>query len=241
MMTFSARWVALATASLCGVSAVCAQVEIADPPPEHAFGRVPVGATYATQYFSLTNKGAAPVTLGQVGIDAEVGVCAALGCPTVAAAGEFVVLAHSDGCSGTTLAPGAGCSTLLSFIPQTAGTKVARAVFAVAGAAPLTRVLSGTGVSNPTDCVLDWAERSFPQLLTGGTSTLVAGPFLARCYQGGALCVGADTALPTFAPPSVYLYQGGQLSRYAALSEVAASAVYPPPSSRRCDQSPDSQ
>ena len=240
-MIFAARLVAVATASLCAVSAVHAQVDIADPPPEHAFGRVPVGATYATQYYSVANKGAEPVTLGQAGIDANVAVCAALGCPSVAAVGEFVVLAHSDGCSGTTLAPGAGCSTLLSFIPQGAGAKVARAVFPVVGAAPLSRVLSGTGVSNPTDCVLDWAERTLPQLLTGGTSTLVAGPFLARCYQGGTLCVGADTALPTFAPPSVYLYQGGQLSRYAALSEVAAQAVYPPPSSSRCDQSPDPQ
>jgi hypothetical protein len=83
---------------------------------------------------------------------------------------------------------------------------------------------------------MDWAERSFSTLFTQGTATFVTGPFIARCYQNGALCVGADAALPTVAPASVYLYMGGQLKRQGNLADLAAMATYAPPSTRKCDQ-----
>lgn len=222
-------------------TSVSAQVEITDPPDSHHFGKIPLGATYATQYFSLTNRGSVPVTLGSATVSGEMATCAGLSCGTVAA-GDFVVQSHSDACSSATLQPGQGCSTLLSFIPQAPGLRLAQLVFAVQDGSTLTRMVSGTGVSNPVDCVLDWAERTYPDLLTQPTPTLVAGPFHARCYGGAAqLCVGADTALPTFAPPSLYIYLNGQLSRYADLSEMAAGVTYPPPSTRRCNQEPDGQ
>lgn len=208
-------------ALLCAASAH-AQVTISDPPADHNFGRIPLGADYATQYFSLTNSGAASVTLGQVAIDGQITTCAALGCPTPAAT-DFGIHAGADGCSGKTLQTGQGCSTLIAFVPSAPGSRVANFVVPVTGASPLTRALVGTGVANPIDCVLDWAERSYPQLLTAPTATFALPPFYARCYQGGALCVGADV-LATVAPASVYLYLGGVMNRYEYLSALAATA-----------------
>ena len=98
-----------------------AQVTITDPPPEHNFGKIPVGATYAAQYFSAFNQGSSPVTLGQVRVDSNMAVCMALGCPTVAPA-DFTVQG-ADGCSGQTLQPGQGCSTLVGFVPTAPGAR----------------------------------------------------------------------------------------------------------------------
>lgn len=225
---------AIVLSLLAGVAA--AQVEITDPPETHDFGKIPLNANYAAQYFSVHNRGDSPVTLGQAGVDGLVTVCLALGCPAVAP-GDFVIAAGSDGCSHQTLAPGQGCSTLLGFVPTLPGARVARLVFDVMGASPVTRIVSGTGVSDPTDCVLDWAERTYPALFSPPAATMVVGPYIARCYQGGTLCVGADAAYPTFAPASVYIYQNGQLTRYASLSDVAAQASYPSPSNQRCGPS----
>ena len=211
-----------------------AQVTVSDPPPEHNFGKIPLGATYATQYFSAFNTGTQAVVLGPVRVDGDMGTCAAIGCPVVAPA-DFAVYG-SDGCSGRTLVPGEGCSTQIRFVPSGVGGRTARLVFPVQGAAEATRVVAGTGVAQPIYCVLDWAERTYPTLLTQPTPTFVYQAFHARCYQGGSLCVGADTALPTTAPASVYLYQGGQMVRYADLSVLAAQATYPAPNSRSCSQ-----
>lgn len=199
-----------------------AQVVVADPPESHNFGRIPLLQTYATQYFSLTNSGTTAATIGQVAISGSLSTCAALGCPTVAT-GDFTIQSNSDGCSGVTLAAGAGCSTLVNFVPTAPGARTALLVFPVNGATENTRIVSGTGVANPTDCVLDWAERTYPGVLTSPTATFVAHPFYARCYQGGTLCVGAD-ALATVAPPSVYLYQEGTLARYDYLSALVIAA-----------------
>lgn len=147
---------------------VKAQVEITDPAPSHHFGKIPLGETYATQYFSLFNRGNTPVTVGQVSVDGnEVVVCMAIGCPTIAP-NDFVV-STGVGCSGLTLAPGAGCSTLISFVPTVAGDRVARLVFPVSDGNTTTRTIAGTGVSQPFDCVLDWAEQQFKTLLTNPT------------------------------------------------------------------------
>jgi hypothetical protein len=231
----------LAVALLTLSAPLSAQVAISDPTDSHDFGRIPLSATYATQYFSLFNSGNTPVMLGQVTVDGQLATCMALSCGTVSA-GDFVVEAHSDGCSNVTLQAGQGCSTLLNFVPQAPGPRSARLVFSVQGGDAVTRIVSGTGVFNPIDCVLDWAERTYPDLLTQPTPTLTVGQFHARCYGGGTtLCVGADTALPSVAPASIYLYLNGQLSHYAALADMAASATYPAPSTRRCDQEPDRQ
>lgn len=216
------------------IGPVWAQVSISDPPPEHHFGKIPVGATYAAQYFSVFNETAAPVTLGRVSIGNDMSTCMALGCPVVSA-DDFVVAEGSDGCSGKTLATKEGCSALIGFVPKAAGARTALLSVRVTGSTTVSRIIAGTGVSNPSDCVMDWAERSFSTLLTQGTSTFVTGPFLVRCYQGGALCVGADAALPTVAPASVYTYMAGELKRQGSLADLAALATYPD-SNRRCNQ-----
>ena len=219
---------------------VWAQVAITDPPADHNFGKIPLQATYAAQYFSVWNATEQPVSLGQVRIDGAMATCAALGCAVVAPA-DFTI-GGSDGCSGRTLAPQSGCSTMIGFVPQQPGVRVARLAVPVMGGADVSRILTGTGVANPFDCVMDWAERTLPaNLVAQPTPTFVAGPFFARCYQGGALCVGADAAATTVAPASVYVYQGGQLAPLATLASLAAQATYPLPSTRRCDQPAEGQ
>lgn len=224
-----------AAAGLCVLAApVLAQVAITDPPPEHHFGQIPVGATYAAQYFSVFNQGNTPVTLGQARIDGEMAVCMALGCPSVAPA-DFTVQS-ADGCSGQTLQPGQGCSTLVGFVPTAPGARIARLVFPVQGGVAIERTVAGTGVSQPLECVLDWAERTYPSLFLQPTPTQVVSPYVGRCYQGGALCVGADVAVPTFAPASIYYLLNGAVGRLGALSDFAALATQAPPSTLRCDQ-----
>ncbi|GAB3366687.1 MULTISPECIES: hypothetical protein [Giesbergeria] len=226
----------IAAAGLCALAVpALAQVVVTDPPPEHHFGQIPVGATYAAQYFSVFNQGSSPVTLGQVRVDGQMAVCAALGCPTVAP--EDFTVQGADGCSGQTLQPGLGCSTLVGFVPTAPGARVARLVFAVQDGAEVERLVAGTGVSQPLECVLDWAERSYPALFSQPTPTQVVSPYVARCYQGGALCVGADVAVPTVAPASIYYLFQGQMGRLGALSDFATVATQAPPSTLRCDQS----
>ena len=211
-----------------------AQLEFSEPPEGHNFGKIPLGTTYAAQYFGLFNRGTTPVAVGQLRVDGQMATCAALGCPTVAP--DDFELRDTDGCSNRTLGPGEACSALLVFSPKAPGARTARIVFALQGSAAMARVLNGTGVADPTDCVLDWAERSLPQVLTTPTPTFTTGPFYARCYGGGSICVGADAAAVTAAPPSVYIYQNGALNRYAFLGQLAALATHAPPSTLACDQ-----
>ena len=198
---------ALALLSLARLSAH-AQVEITDPPEGHNFGKVPLNATYATQYFSVFNRGNAAVQLGTVASSgAAVVTCAGLGCPVVAQE-DFKIPQGSDGCSNATLQPSQGCSTLVSFSPSAPGSRISQLVVRSRdGASLATYMMHGTGTSQPLDCVLDWAEKTFPQILTMPTGTATVSPFHARCYANGTLCLGADTAVPTFDQPSVYLYQ----------------------------------
>lgn len=223
-------------------SLASAQVAITDPPPEHHFGKIPLQANFAAQYFSVFNQGNESVTLGQATVNGGMATCSALGCPVVSP-GDFVLAAgSSDGCSGRTLAPGEGCSTLIGFVPQAPGARVALLNFPVNGGATVSRVISGTGVAQPFDCVLDWAERTVPaSLVAQPTPTMVISPYYARCYQGGALCVGADVAVPTFAPASVYTLMAGELKSIGLLSELAAVATQAPPSQRRCNQPTEGQ
>ena len=112
------NWVAAVAVLAC--AAAQAQVTISDPPPEHSFGKVPIGATYATQYFSVFNTGSAPVALGQLRIEAAAIACLAIFPPACGevAPGDFDGLQNSDGCSNRTLAPGTGCSALVRFVPR---------------------------------------------------------------------------------------------------------------------------
>lgn len=225
----SVRWALLIASGLVAFSA-SAQVQISDPPDSHTFGKAAIGSDYAAQYYSLNNPGSLPVTVGQVRLhDGPLATCTGLDCPTVAHT-DFLVVAHSDGCSSQTLAPGAGCSTLIIFKPTAIGGRLSQVIFPIVGAADVTRLITGTGTSEPLECVLDWAEKQ-PQLLallTTPTRTFRAEQFHARCYANGTLCIGADNAVPTFDQPSLYVaqiqQQSSRLERLGYLSEWASQA-----------------
>lgn len=222
--TPAAAAAALACAALLAAPAAQAQSPaFTDPPADHHFGPVPVGATYASQAFTVHNGGPQPVGLGTLAIDAQLATCAGLACPQVAP-GDFAVQPGADGCSGTRLAPGASCSVLVSFVPTAGGARIARLLVPVLDAPPLTRVLQGSGTT-ALDCVLDWAERQYPQLLAQPTPTFRLDPFYVRCYAGQALCLGADSAVPTFDRPSLYAYDSaGQLYNLGYLAGWAQRA-----------------
>ena len=227
------QWV-LAAGALFGGAAAQAELEFSEPPEGHNFGKIPLGTTYAAQYFGLFNRGTTPVAVGPVRVDGQMATCAALGCAVVAP--DDFELRNSDGCSNRTLAGGEACSSLIVFSPKAPGARTARIVFPLQGSTVMARVLNGTGVADPTDCVLDWAERLLPTLLTSPTPTLTSGPFYARCYAGSSICIGADAAAMTLAPPSVYVLMNGQLTRYGDLGALAAVATHAPPSALSCSQ-----
>ena len=198
---------AVAVLSLACLSAK-AQVAITDPTEDHNFGKIPLRATYATQYFSVFNQGNVAVQLGSViSSGAALATCAGLGCPVVAP-GDFLLPEGSDGCSNAVLQPGQGCSTLVSFTPTAPGARLSQLVVQSPSRTVLaTFTMHGTGTSQPLDCVLDWAEKIFPDILTTPTGTATISPFHLRCYANGTVCLGADTAVATIDQPSVYLYQ----------------------------------
>lgn len=187
-----------------------AQVEIIEPAGDFQFGKVAVHSS-ATQTLRVANRGASAVQLGSVisSIAAVSPVCTGIGCGVVIST-DFTIPAASDGCSNTLLQPGAVCSALVRFSPSGPGTRGSQLNVFKPNAAYVYRGLGGTGVSEPLDCVLDWAEKTFPQLLTTPTMTSALPPYHLRCYAKGAICVGADVDNPTDAPrfdqPSVYVY-----------------------------------
>ena len=229
---FSRKSLAAAAALSLTCLAAHAQVEITDPPLEHNFGKIPLQATFATQYFSVFNRGSAAVQLGTViSSGAALATCAGIGCPVIAPQ-DFLIPDGSDGCSNALLQPGQGCSTLVSFTPTAPGSRMSQLIFPLKdGAMGAARTMHGTGISHPLDCVLDWAEKTFPQLLTTPTGTATASPFHLRCYANGTMCLGADTAVPTFDQPSVYLYQtqsSPAVQRLGYLSTFAQAAQCQP-------------
>lgn len=219
---------ALGALSLACLSALAhAQVEIIEPVGDFQFGKVALHAS-ASQTLRVANRGPSPVQLGKVisSIAAVSPLCVGIGCGVVIA-GDFTIPAESDGCSNTLLQPGAVCSAQVRFAPSGPGARGSRLNVFMPGAAYVERGLGGTGVSEPLDCVLDWAEKTFPQLLTAPTMTSAVSPYHLRCYAKGAVCVGADTDVPTFDQPSVYVYQAGAnppLQRLDYLSSVSRLA-----------------
>lgn len=201
----AAGWLLAACATSALASVGTPSVAIIDPPPDHHFGQIPVGATYAAQNFTLFNSTAQTVALGRVEIGSQLATCAALGCPVVAPA-DFTIQRELDSCSNARLAPNSGCTVLVGFVPSAVGTRIALLGVPVEGQSPVTRVLTGAGSTPPLDCVLDWAQRQYPQALVQPTATFRLDAFHLRCYAGNKVCIGADNAVPTFDRPSLYLY-----------------------------------
>jgi len=218
---------AMAVLSLASLSAH-AQVEITDPPAGYSFGKTPLLDKSTIQYFFVVNRSTFPVQLGPVTSNgSEVATCAGLGCPVVSAS-DFVIVAGSDGCSNAVLQPGQSCSTLVGFSPTEPGARLSQLIVPLSdGSVGARRVLQGTGVAPLTDCVLDWAEKTFPQLLTAPTGTFTVTPYHLRCYANGAICLGADTASAALNIKGIYAYQPQAtppLQRLGDLSGFAQAA-----------------
>jgi hypothetical protein len=202
-----------------------AAIEITDPAMPHDFGRHPVGATYPAQYISLYNRGNAAVIVKPVKVFPEAtATCMAIGCPPATPAA--FTLGGSDGCSNNTLQPGQGCSVLVGFSPYRGGAFEGEVVFSTVDGQSVRGGLKGSGRHDPADCLFDWAERTYPSLLTDPGPSIVVSVFYGRCYSGNALCVATDiyTNSATIAAPSVYLYQNSALSRLGYLSDFARIA-----------------
>lgn len=210
-----------------------AALEISDPALPHNFATQPVGSTHATQYFSLFNRGTTAVTVASVRLTPEAtATCMAIGCPPSVPA-PFIAETGGDGCSGRTLQPGAGCSMLVMFSPYQGGVFSGEIIFSGSDGQQVRGGLLGTGRNDPADCLFDWAERSFPGVLTSPGPSQVVVPYYGRCYAGNTLCVATDihaggptlaAGSTSLAAPSVYLYQSGQIARLGWLHELSASA-----------------
>ena len=206
-------------------------IKITDPGASFVFKNTAIGSS-DSQYFSVFNISTAPVQLGQVYLDGGgIALCAALGCGLIDPKSYSIGLNTSDGCSGTTLQPGKGCSVLVSFIPQGVGYRKANLAFPRVGSGVIVNaIISGKGTTEPLDCVLDWVEKKFPtELPPSFAGTFQLDVFYARCYASN-ICIGADVAYPTFAPASIYLYQNQQLQALGKLSDFASMAQCPLPS-----------
>lgn len=210
ILFFRQSLAALGVLSLACLSSAHAQVEIIEPAGDFQFGKVAVHSS-ATQTLKVVNRGPSAVQLGSVisSIAAVSPICTGIGCGVVIST-DFTIPAESDGCSNTLLQPGGACSALVRFSPSGPGRRGSQLNVFKPHAAYVSRALGGTGVSEPLDCVLDWAEKTWPQLLTTPTITSTVSLYHLRCCAKGAICVGADvdnpTDVPRFDQPSVYVY-----------------------------------
>ncbi len=157
--------------------------QLAITPSTHAFANTNVGQTAAARQFTVTNNTAAtsgPLSTTLGGSQAN----------------QFQVIAGSDGCSGTALAPGAQCTLSITFLPTTGG--VAHASITIAGApgGTVNAGLSGFGVS---------------------AAAISISP-AARSY--GSVAMGAMSAPLTFTVTNT----GGQVSGVPAVTLTGAGA-----------------
>ncbi|MES2611326.1 MAG: hypothetical protein V4679_13840, partial [Pseudomonadota bacterium] len=148
-----------------------AKVEIIEPAGDFRFGKVAL-YSLATQTLQVLHRGVSPVQLGAV--ISSTAALSPLCTGTVAGAviwTDFTIPKETDGCSHALLQPGQTCSAAVRFVPSGPGTRASQLIVFVPNAFSDMHLLSGAGVSEPLDCVLDWAEKTFPQLLTTPTMT----------------------------------------------------------------------
>jgi hypothetical protein len=148
---------AITTAALSGVGAASAvgSVVLALTPGAQDFGSVAVGMSSASRSFTLRNSGkvaTGPVHLSTTGADGA----------------DFALT--GDGCSGTSLAPGASCSAGVAFSPAAAGARTASLLASdAASGAMATVALSGTALA-PASLVLVPTTYDFGSLAIGASS-----------------------------------------------------------------------
>jgi len=117
--------------SMTGAGAEVATVPVPDP-GQVDFGGVLVGSTIGQELINLTNTGQASVTVGNLGTGGE-------------HAGDFILDAATDSCTGAKLASGQGCSFAVRFQPTQTGARGAQVdIPSDAGAATVS--LQGQGL-----------------------------------------------------------------------------------------------
>jgi hypothetical protein len=99
----------VAGAPLSGVALTAAKARLAPIAPVD-FGTVPVGQHSGLRTWSVKNIGQGDVTLGAIALTGEY-------------AGQYLMPADRDHCTGTTLAPGESCTLRIRFAPNSAGGK----------------------------------------------------------------------------------------------------------------------
>ena len=173
------------------------EARISLSPSAHDFGAVELGATAsASQTFIVLNTGTASAELGKA---------------TIAGAGaeSFAIAAASDGCSQSSLAPGASCTLAVSFAPSATGALTATLQLPSSGA-EAHATLSGTGTTPPeppgppsppgpsTPPPLELAPVALPAAAPPET-VLLTGHGLHRVLDGGRIevalrCESAQSA-----------------------------------------------
>ncbi|HEX8285146.1 MAG TPA: choice-of-anchor D domain-containing protein [Pyrinomonadaceae bacterium] len=171
-----------------GVSALAQTTPILtvnSPNPVFDFGRLNTGTISPTQVVTVSNSGAASLTISSV----------ALGGVNP---GDYTLV--STTCAGATLSPGATCAATVRFNPLAVGTRSARVILTDnAAGSPHRVLLSGVGLNS-----------SIPNRQVGPVDPRVGFPLWYQDDQGLRLALCLDTnglclaEIPnTAAPPSV--------------------------------------
>jgi hypothetical protein len=154
------------------------------------FGSVQVGEATAPQTFTLTNVGAAPLTVSGFNISGD-----GLG----DAGGAADVVLSSDTCTGATLAADASCTFAVSMVPQAEGLRVVMITANDGGVGPDMIVVTATGVAPPPG----WTTAT---VVNSNGQPLVAVPISFRNATGGVttLMTGSDGVASTAHMPGQY-------------------------------------
>lgn len=203
------------------------------------FAQTAVGAVSPPRDMVWRNSGRDALRLGEVRLaapgSAQCGEPAPGTCGHFPAADFFIA---ADACSGQELAPGASCTVRLHFAPNSEGERLAVLMVGdPSGAGEAHANLHGTGAAGSASldalgCVLNWAERMYPDLLTAGAPTRSAAFLRARCYAGDTLCLGAEVTQAGERNPEVYVFHAagspslqalGPFSTWAAAAQCAGT------------------
>jgi hypothetical protein len=137
------------------------------------FPTVPIGQETPVQTLTLTSVGTTPLAVSGITVSND-----GLGDP----GGEQDVRIVSDGCSGTTLAPGSSCRVGVAMVPQAAGPRATLITFEDNGMAPDSTIVTGTGEDVET------ATSTGVQLSTPGPGEApIASATIAPTSGGGTI------------------------------------------------------
>ncbi|MBS1815404.1 MAG: choice-of-anchor D domain-containing protein [Acidobacteria bacterium] len=197
------------TVTLTGTGLAPAGVSLA--PAAFAFGPVGVGVASEPQTFTLTNNGAFPLVISNIGLT-----------------GDFGLTSSANACSTVTPLPvGASCKLVVALIPQAAGARSGSLLLASnASNSPQTAALSGTGV----DFTFSASGTTTRSIASGGTATFAAvlTPILTMPQSVSLACTSSPAnAKCTISPASTDL-NGQQTITITLRTGLSANAVRVP-------------